>query len=58
MDRRYWPELLALTDGAPRDVINRHADRIHYVNVQTDSVLHDVDTPADYEEERRRAGLE
>ena len=58
IDRRYWPELLALTDGAPRDVINRHADRIHYVDVQTDSILRDVDTPADYDEERRRAGLE
>lgn len=58
IDRRYWPELLALTDGAPRDVINRHADRIHYVNVNTDSVLRDVDTPDDYDEERRRAGLE
>ncbi|MFN8378550.1 MAG: selenium cofactor biosynthesis protein YqeC [Anaerolineae bacterium] len=58
IDRRYWPELLDLTDGAPRDVINRHADRIHYVNVNTDSILRDVDTPDDYDEERRRAGLE
>lgn len=58
IDRRYWPELLALTEGAPRDVINRHAGEIHYVNVNTDSVLRDVDTPDDYEEERRRAGLE
>jgi molybdenum cofactor cytidylyltransferase len=57
VDRRYWPELLGLIDGAPRDVINRHADAIHYVEVSTDSVLRDVDTPDDYEEERRRAGL-
>ncbi len=57
VSRRFWPELLALTDGAPRDVINRHAGQIHYVNVETDSVLHDVDTPVEYDEERRRAGL-
>ncbi len=57
VDRRYWPELLGLMGGAPRDVINRHADEIHYVEVQTDSVLRDVDTPDDYEDERRRAGL-
>lgn len=57
IDRRYWPELLSLTDGAPRDVINRHGDEIHYVDVNTDSVLRDVDTPDDYNEERRRAGL-
>ena len=57
IDRRFWPELLALVDGAPRDVINQHADRVYYVNVTTDSVLRDMDTPADYEDERRRAGL-
>ena len=58
IDRRYWPELLAQTEGAPRDVINRYADRIYHVEVNTDSILRDVDTPADYDEERRRAGLE
>jgi molybdenum cofactor cytidylyltransferase len=57
IDRRYWDELLALpADGAPRDLINAHADEIAYVTVDTDSVLGDVDTPEDYEEERRRAG--
>lgn len=58
IDRRYWPEILALpTDGAPRDVINAHASEIAYVNVDTDSVLRDVDTPEDYSQERGRAGL-
>jgi molybdenum cofactor cytidylyltransferase len=58
ISRRYWPELLALPDGsAPRDVINAHQDRIAYVNVDTDSVLGDVDTPQDYAQERWRAGL-
>jgi molybdenum cofactor cytidylyltransferase len=55
IDRRYWREILALPDdGAPRDVINAHADRIAYVEVKTDSVLRDVDTPQDYREERAR----
>ena len=58
IDRQYWNEILALpADGAPRDVINAHADEIAYVVVDTDSVLGDVDTPEDYEKERRRAGL-
>ena len=56
--RLYWDELFALpADGAPRDVVNRHADRIAYVSVEADSVLRDVDTPQDYDDERRRAGL-
>lgn len=58
IDRRLWNEILALPpDGAPRDVINAHADRIAYVNVDTDSVLSDVDTPQEYAQERSRAGL-
>ncbi len=56
IDRRYWNELLALPDdGSPRDVINQHP--VTYVNVENDSVLHDVDTPEDYQKERWKAGL-
>lgn len=59
IDRRYWREILDLPDdGAPRDVIERHKDRIAYVNVDNDSVLRDVDTPDDYRQERRLAGLD
>jgi molybdenum cofactor cytidylyltransferase len=58
IDRRYWPEILNLpADGAPRDVIDQHKDRTAYVKVDTDSVLRDIDTPEDYREERRNAGL-
>ncbi|PJF39766.1 MAG: putative selenium-dependent hydroxylase accessory protein YqeC [Chloroflexi bacterium] len=58
IDRKYWPELLALRgNSAPRDVLNAHEDSIHYIDVTTDSVLRDVDTPQDYERERWRAGL-
>lgn len=56
--RRYWAELLGLPrHGSPREVINAHQDRIAYVKVNTDSVLRDVDTPDDYQQERWRAGL-
>jgi molybdenum cofactor cytidylyltransferase len=56
--RRHWPEILNL-DGRStlRDVLNRHAQQIHYVEVDNDSVLRDVDTPQDYRDERFRAGL-
>lgn len=58
ISRRYWQEILDLpADGAPRDVINAHPDAIHHVEVDTDSVLRDVDTPEDYRQELRRAGL-
>jgi molybdenum cofactor cytidylyltransferase len=56
--RRYWNEILNLSeDGSLRDVMNAHASRIHYVNIDNDSILRDVDTPQDYREERGRAGL-
>lgn len=57
--RRYWPEILALPDnGAPRDVIDRHQDKLAYITVDNDSVLRDVDTPEEYRQERRLAGLD
>jgi len=56
IDRRYWSEILDLpASGAPRDVINRYP--VAHVNVDTDGVLRDVDTPEDYRDERGRAGL-
>jgi molybdenum cofactor cytidylyltransferase len=59
IDKRYWSEILDLPEtGSPRDVIDRHKDRIAYVNVDTDSVLCDVDTPEDYRQERKLAGLD
>ncbi len=58
IDRRYWREILNLPDdAAPRDVINLHQDRLAYVTVDNDSVLRDVDTPQDYRDERRAAGI-
>jgi molybdenum cofactor cytidylyltransferase len=56
-DRRFWPELLALEDGAPRDVVRRHPDHTATVEVDTDSILRDIDTPEQYRQERFWAGL-
>lgn len=56
--RKYWSEFLELRNyQSPREVVNAHADDITYIKVNTDSVLRDVDTPEDYEAERKRAGL-
>lgn len=47
--RDLWPDVLALTAGqTPRDFLNAHAARIHYVEVSTPSILADLDTPAAY----------
>ena len=58
IDREYWQDILAPGRGRTlRDILTSHSDEIYHINVNTDSVLRDVDTPSDYEEERRRAGL-
>lgn len=45
------PEFLALPpDAAARDVVNRHADRIVYLDVDDPGVARDIDDPAAYRE--------
>jgi molybdenum cofactor cytidylyltransferase len=47
---RLWPELLALTfEETLRVVTQRNQAAIIYVNVDTDAILRDMDTPADYQ---------
>jgi CTP:molybdopterin cytidylyltransferase MocA len=54
LDRNAWPEILRLPPGAnPRDYLRAAADEIEYVEVETDSILRDVDTPEDYAREQR-----
>lgn len=49
IDRRLWPEVQALGAGQMlRDVFGRHRQEIHYIPVDTPSVLQDLDTPEDY----------
>ncbi len=49
IDRVWWPELLALPGTSSlRDFIRAHEAHIRYVVVDTDSVVQDLDTPAEY----------
>lgn len=51
--RRLWNELLALrSPSSPRSFLNQHAQEIHYVQVNTVSILADLDTPDDYKKSR------
>ncbi len=48
--RKLWPEILALRSPATlRDFLIQHADQITYLQVESTSILQDLDTPADYE---------
>lgn len=47
--RELWKELLAMkSPQTPRDFLNKHAKEIEYVNVESPSVVEDLDTPEDY----------
>ena len=51
-DRRYADDILRLDEdsGGVRSLFKRYADDIHYVTVDTDRVLTDIDYRKDYEE--------
>jgi len=47
--RSLWPEVLNLPTGRTlRDVLNDQAEKINYLQVDTPSILQDLDTPEDY----------
>ena len=47
--RQLWEEILQMNPHqTPRDFLNRHASEIEYVNVDTPSILSDLDTLEDY----------
>lgn len=51
--RPLWNEILELKPSeSPRDFLTRHANEIHYVNVDTPSVLADLDTLDEYQKSR------
>jgi molybdenum cofactor cytidylyltransferase len=52
--RALWPELLGMDADTEtlRDFLNRHAHQIEYLNVESSSVLMDLDTPEDYRQQR------
>ena len=51
--RPLWDEILALKPPETlRDFLTRHADAIQYVNLDTPTILADLDTPEDYQKSR------
>lgn len=49
IERSLWQPLLALKfPRSPRDFLNEHATEIDYVEVDTATILADIDTPEDY----------
>jgi molybdenum cofactor cytidylyltransferase len=53
VDRSLWNDLLALSASQTlRDFFRKHSEKVHYLVVDTPSVLKDIDTPDDYEREK------
>jgi molybdenum cofactor cytidylyltransferase len=49
IERSLWQPLLELKfPRSPRDFLNEHATEIDYVEVDTATILADIDTPEDY----------
>jgi molybdenum cofactor cytidylyltransferase len=58
IDRSFWVAMKELPKNkAPRDLLRANENAIHHVEVDDDSILNDIDTPDDYEQARRGAGL-
>jgi molybdenum cofactor cytidylyltransferase len=54
----FWKRILDLpTDGSLRDVTQSDASPARFVEVGTDSILRDINTPEEYEKELERAGV-
>lgn len=54
-----WPAVLALADGdSLRTVINQHTASIRYVNVDTPTILADLDTRQQYEQALAQRGTD
>jgi len=53
LPRDYWPEINHMQpDRTMRDFLNIHDRAIRYVDAGDDSVLRDIDTPDEYEEQK------
>lgn len=51
--RPLWDEIMRLEPpGTLRQVLQAHSSQIHYLVLETDTILRDLDTPSDYERER------
>ncbi len=50
VSRELWGDILNMrAPETPRDFLNRHADAITYVEVDTPTILQDLDTPDEYD---------
>ena len=55
VSRELWGEVLSMKPPATlREFLNAHANEIAYLNVTTETVIQDLDTPEDYERFRPR----
>lgn len=53
--REFWPHVFAApSQGSPRDLLANFADKIDYLSVESDDILRDIDTPAEYQQELGR----
>lgn len=51
--RAHWEEILKMrAPQTPREFLIRHGEEIHYVEVENESILADLDTPDDYAKAR------
>jgi molybdenum cofactor cytidylyltransferase len=49
-DKKYFPAILNLpSNSAPRAILQKHAHDLQLVSVNTNSILHDLDTPESYQ---------
>jgi len=53
VSRSLWSQLMDLRPPETlRDFLKNYHQKIHYMNVESDSILLDLDTPSDYREQR------
>jgi molybdenum cofactor cytidylyltransferase len=53
VERSLWPDLLAMAaDETAREFLNRFGGEIKYVQIDSESIYKDVDTPGDYARSR------
>ncbi len=51
--RSYWSEILEMkAPDSPREFLRWHADEIRYVEIDSPTILQDLDTPEDYKRAR------
>lgn len=57
IDRAYFAELLALPAGsAPRELLKRHESELYLLELTTDTILRDLDSPEEYTRWRPKLG--